>query len=221
MININKRFQKLFTTEFSVKKSMSCHMDRTGKVPVSPGCCRYCFVPDSVHLFSREKGRILQISYSVDCGLRAQSAFKNSPDKASPALAKLILSFTQLFACLDNMDIIFIFFPQKAYARAHVIEDQAKYGQISWHLQIQTHQNIFLIKALILLGPTFQDSQQRKHVFFIGEFYQQQCSSMLFRLINDVVTLLSCHEFYSGKQGTRKSHWHTPSCQKRTFNLNH
>lgn len=40
------------------------------------------------------------------------------------------------------------------------MDDPDKYDQISGQSQIETqYQNIFLIKAVALLGPAFQDSQ--------------------------------------------------------------
>lgn len=59
MINIDEHFQKLSTTEFSVKNCMSFHIDWIRKLAVSHGCYSDDFVPDSVTLFSRENGRFL------------------------------------------------------------------------------------------------------------------------------------------------------------------
>lgn len=149
---------------------MSFHTDWIGKVSISSGCYTYDFVSESVSLFSRENGRFLQISDSVNHGFRARSVLLSTVERKHSYLAKVILSFVQLFANPANVDVIFIFFIQKAHSRIHVTEDRAKYDQILWQLQIQTqHQNISLIKAAAVLGPTFQDSQQRKHVFFTGE----------------------------------------------------
>lgn len=71
MSNIDKHFQKLFTKEFCLEKSLSFHRDWMGKVPALPGCCIPDLGPDSFSLFSRESGRLLWMSDSVNCGLGA------------------------------------------------------------------------------------------------------------------------------------------------------
>lgn len=69
-------------------------------------------------------------------GFRARSVLLSTVERKHSYLAKVILSFVQLFANPANVDVIFIFFIQKAHSRIHVTEDRAKYDQILWQLQI-------------------------------------------------------------------------------------